>query len=96
MSHVGYDVARDCGRNIMSKLRSGSEYIPLVEEEDMSKARVVVPFAKVAWFTVSLPFLAFMFCVVWSVLYNFEHSTSTHCQVQNYPVIVCVCVVHNV
>ncbi|XP_020285304.1 post-GPI attachment to proteins factor 2-like [Pseudomyrmex gracilis] len=68
----------------MSKLRLGSEYIPLVEEEDMSKARVVVPFSKVAWFTVSLPFLAFIFCVVWSVLYNFEHSTSTHCQVYNF------------
>lgn len=58
----------------------GSEYIPLVEE-DMSKARVVLPFAKLAWFTVSLPFLAFTFCVMWSITYNFEHSTSTHCKV---------------
>lgn len=48
----------------------------------MSKIRVVVPFSKVAWLTVSLPFLAFVFCVAWSVLYNFEHATSTHCQVR--------------
>lgn len=64
----------------MGKLRLGSEYIPLADD-DMSKTRVVLPFAKVAWLTVALPFLAFLFCVAWSVLYNFEHSTSTHCQV---------------
>ncbi|XP_018359721.1 PREDICTED: post-GPI attachment to proteins factor 2-like isoform X2 [Trachymyrmex cornetzi] len=67
----------------MSKIRLGSEYIPLTED-DMSKARLVVPFSRVAWFTVFLPFLAFIFCVAWSVLYNFEHSTSTHCQVYNF------------
>ncbi|EZA57325.1 hypothetical protein DMN91_002755 [Ooceraea biroi] len=68
----------------MNKLRLGSEYIPLAAEEDMSRSRVVVPFSKVAWCTVSLPFVAFIFCVAWSVLYNFEHSTSTHCQVYNF------------
>ncbi|XP_029170125.1 post-GPI attachment to proteins factor 2-like [Nylanderia fulva] len=68
----------------MSKLRLGSDYIPLTTEEDMSKIRVVVPFSKVAWLTVSLPFLAFVFCVIYSILYNFEHSTSTHCQVYNF------------
>ncbi|XP_018304570.1 post-GPI attachment to proteins factor 2 isoform X2 [Mycetomoellerius zeteki] len=67
----------------MSKIRLGSEYIPLTED-DMSKARLVVPFSRVAWFTVFLPFLAFVFCVAWSVIYNFEHSTSTHCQVYNF------------
>ncbi|XP_012062673.1 PREDICTED: post-GPI attachment to proteins factor 2-like [Atta cephalotes] len=67
----------------MSKIRLGSEYIPLTED-DMSKARLIVPFSRVAWFTVFLPFLAFVFCVAWSVFYNFEHSTSTHCQVYNF------------
>lgn len=67
----------------MNKSRMGSEYIPLVED-DMSKTRLVLPFAKVAWFTVSLPFLAFIFCIVWSIIYNFEHSTSTHCKVYNF------------
>lgn len=67
----------------MNKARVGSEYIPLVED-DMSKTRLVLPFSKLAWFTVSLPFLAFTFCVVWSIVYNFEHSTSTHCKVYNF------------
>ncbi|XP_017893650.1 post-GPI attachment to proteins factor 2-like [Ceratina calcarata] len=67
----------------MNKARIGSDYIPLVED-DMPRTRLVLPFAKVAWFTVSLPFLAFIFCVVWSVVYNFEHSTSTHCKVYNF------------
>ncbi|XP_032666018.1 post-GPI attachment to proteins factor 2-like [Odontomachus brunneus] len=67
----------------MDKLRLGSEYIPLADD-GMSRARVVISFAKVAWLTVALPFLAFTFCVAWSILYNFEHSTSTHCQVYNF------------
>lgn len=72
----------------MDKLRLGSEYIPLADD-GMSRARVVISFAKVAWLTVALPFLAFTFCVAWSILYNFEHSTSTHCQV--YLSIIYVC-----
>ncbi|XP_043580947.1 post-GPI attachment to proteins factor 2-like [Bombus pyrosoma] len=67
----------------MNKSRIGSEYLPLVEG-DMLKARFVLPFAKVAWFTVSLPFFAFTFCIIWSIVYNFEHSTSTHCKVYNF------------
>lgn len=62
--------------------RGGSEYIPLVDGE-VPRYRIVLPFSKVAWFTVSLPFFAFIFCVLWSIIYNFEHSTSTHCQVRN-------------
>lgn len=64
----------------MNKSRVGSEYIPLVEG-DMLKARFVLDFAKLAWFTVSLPFFAFIFCIIWSIVYDFEHSTSTHCKV---------------
>lgn len=64
----------------MNKSRVGSEYIPLVGD-DMLQTRYVVHFAKLAWFTVSLPFFAFLFCITWSVVYNFEHSTSTHCKV---------------
>ncbi|XP_033224392.1 post-GPI attachment to proteins factor 2-like [Belonocnema kinseyi] len=66
----------------MSK-RIGSEYLPLVDEE-IPRYRIVLNFSKVAWFTVSLPFFAFIFCVIWSVLYNFEQSTFTHCQVYNF------------
>ncbi|CAL7934713.1 unnamed protein product [Xylocopa violacea] len=67
----------------MNKSRLGSEYLPLVED-DMSKMRLILSFAKLAWFTVSLPFLAFIFCIAWSVVYNFKHSTSTHCKVYNF------------
>ncbi|XP_066598227.1 post-GPI attachment to proteins factor 2-like isoform X2 [Prorops nasuta] len=67
----------------MSKQRMGSEYIPLVGE-DMTKVRLVLPFSKVALCTVSLPFTAFLFCIVWSIIYNFEHSNSTHCKVYNF------------
>ncbi|KAJ8676716.1 hypothetical protein QAD02_012503 [Eretmocerus hayati] len=67
----------------MSKLRLGSDYIPLVDEE-YSRFRVVFSFSKIAWFTVSLPFFAFLFCVGWSILYNFEKATETHCKVYNF------------
>lgn len=43
-----------------------------------------VPFGKFAFGVVSLPFVAFIFCVTWSVLYDFKRSTSTHCDVPNY------------
>lgn len=66
----------------MNKLRFGSEYIPLLNEEG-TNYRIVIPFSKLAWFTVGLPFLGFLFCVAWSVIYNFEHATFTHCQVNN-------------
>lgn len=43
-----------------------------------------IPFGKFAFGVVSLPFVAFIFCVTWSVLYDFKRSTSTHCDVPNY------------
>ncbi|XP_008204605.1 post-GPI attachment to proteins factor 2 isoform X2 [Nasonia vitripennis] len=67
----------------MSRLRLGSDYIPLVDEE-ISRYRLVISFPKIAWFTVSLPFFGFVFCIVWSILYNFEKSTETHCKVYNF------------
>lgn len=71
----------------MNKSRIGSEYIPLVEG-DMLKARFALPFAKIAWFTVSVPFFAFIFCITWSIVYNFEHSTSTHCKVTIFSMLI--------
>lgn len=67
----------------MSKLRLGSDYIPLVEEE-ISRFRLIIPFPKIAWLTVSLPFFGFIFCILWSMYYNFEKSTETHCKVYNF------------
>lgn len=42
-----------------------------------------VPFPYVSAVTVSMPMFAFAFCVVWSVLFEFERSTTTHCNVPN-------------
>lgn len=42
-----------------------------------------IPFGRFAWLTVSLPFFGLLFCVVWSVIYDFERATFTHCQVYN-------------
>ncbi|XP_043269863.1 post-GPI attachment to proteins factor 2-like isoform X2 [Venturia canescens] len=66
----------------MNKFRTGSEYEPLINE-DPSPSRIVISFSKIAWFTVSMPFFAFAFCILYSVLYNFESATSTHCKVYN-------------
>ncbi|KAH0567406.1 post-GPI attachment to proteins factor 2-like isoform X1 [Cotesia glomerata] len=66
----------------MNRMRLNSDYIPLIDEE-APRYRIVIPFKKLAWFTVALPFFGFIFCIVWSVTYNFEHATSTHCNVYN-------------
>ncbi|XP_067009488.2 post-GPI attachment to proteins factor 2-like [Anabrus simplex] len=42
-----------------------------------------IRFEKLVWGTVSLPLLSFIFCIIWSILYNFEKSTYTHCEVSN-------------
>lgn len=43
-----------------------------------------IPFAKCSWGTLFLPLFAFIFCVVYSVLFNFESATFTHCNVYNF------------
>lgn len=58
------------------------QYEPL--ERSQKAYLLKIPFGKFAVTIVSLPFFSFIFCVVWSVLYFFERSTSTHCGVPNY------------
>ncbi|CAD6998941.1 post-GPI attachment to proteins factor 2 [Ceratitis capitata] len=43
-----------------------------------------IPFGRIAITVVSLPLSSFIFCVIWSLLFEFERSTSTHCDVPNY------------
>uniref|UniRef100_A0A131XDC6 Putative fgf receptor activating protein 1 n=1 Tax=Hyalomma excavatum TaxID=257692 RepID=A0A131XDC6_9ACAR len=45
---------------------------------------VRIPFRILAVTTVFLPFSSFVFCVLWSLMYNFSSVTSTHCGVANY------------
>lgn len=39
---------------------------------------------RLALYTVSLPLFAFIFCLVYTFIYNFEESTQTHCDVPNW------------
>ncbi|XP_018327341.1 post-GPI attachment to proteins factor 2 [Agrilus planipennis] len=60
-----------------NKLKPFEDYI-------ISKYCLKVPFGKFAWIVVSVPFFSFVFCAVYSILYNFEKSTSSHCHVYNF------------
>ncbi|XP_053957536.1 post-GPI attachment to proteins factor 2-like isoform X1 [Anastrepha ludens] len=51
---------------------------------DGPKPLFCIPFGKVAIGVVSLPLGSFIFCVVWSLFFEFDRSTSTHCDVPNY------------
>ncbi|XP_055594786.1 post-GPI attachment to proteins factor 2-like [Uranotaenia lowii] len=43
-----------------------------------------IRFGKLAVSTVMFPVVGFLFCVVWSLLYNFDQANSTHCLVYNF------------
>ncbi|KAK7872900.1 hypothetical protein R5R35_004223 [Gryllus longicercus] len=60
----------------------GDYYLPLHQKAKGFTLRI--PFGKFAWFTVSLPLLSFIFCIIWSILFHFERSTFTHCEVANF------------
>lgn len=60
-----------------------SKYIPLYDEEPI-RIRLVLSFSKIAWFTVCIPLIGFFFCIVWSIVYDFERTTETHCNVYNF------------
>jgi hypothetical protein len=51
---------------------------------DDEKPLFLVSFAKFSLFTVSLPLFSFIFCVIWSIMFFFDQSVSTHCHVWNY------------
>lgn len=41
-------------------------------------------FQTLAVYTVLLPLVSFIFCVIWSLVFDFERATFTHCRVPNY------------
>lgn len=57
--------------------------LPLYERLNSPK-RIQFSFGRFAVYVVCLPLLSFIFCVVWSLLFFFERSTFTHCDVPNY------------
>lgn len=48
------------------------------------RSAVRLRFGKLAVITVMFPVVGFLFCVVWSLLYNFEQANATHCLVYNF------------
>ena len=65
---------------------SGCHYQSLINNNELNKSDVhkIVSFRKFALVTLAFPLSGFVFCVIWSIVYNFTDSTSTHCKVVNY------------
>lgn len=58
----------------------------LPQYERLNKTNPIfrISFGSFSLTTVSLPFLSFIFCVIWCLLFFFERSTDTHCKVPNF------------
>ncbi|XP_050299413.1 post-GPI attachment to proteins factor 2-like [Anthonomus grandis grandis] len=62
---------------------SKTEYL-LIHNEYEYRPNVRVSFTKVIVLVMCFPLLAFLFCIIYSVIFNFEKATYTHCQVFNF------------
>lgn len=58
--------------------------LPTYERLNAPKIWFRVAFSKIAICAISLALGAFLFCIFWSVIFDFERSTFTHCDVRNY------------
>lgn len=56
----------------------------LLPSHDKPIPYFVISFQKFALCTASLALFGFVFCIVWSIAYNFEETTKTHCDVFNF------------
>uniref|UniRef100_A0A1I8PZK5 CWH43-like N-terminal domain-containing protein n=1 Tax=Stomoxys calcitrans TaxID=35570 RepID=A0A1I8PZK5_STOCA len=58
--------------------------IPTYERLNGPKVLFKIAYSKILISAISLALGAFLFCIFWSVVFDFERSTITHCDVRNY------------
>lgn len=50
----------------------------------MNSSRIKIPFQELAIATATAQISSLVFCLAWSIKFNFHESTATHCRVDNY------------
>ena len=45
---------------------------------------ISIPFRRLSLITGGLPFSAFLFCLFWSLFFDFEKTTETHCEMPEF------------